>query len=314
VRADAATSDAATSPPLEPLQLAFTWHLEGAQLVSDRAAFDRYIREIRTLTDLFAEYGAVPTWDAAEIVARSIAFNVNILQELEARGDVIGLHANGVGYVPSDPDYTLDDMVAELNRQAARIRSLGVTVRHVSNICSTVDWVQASREAGFEAATAMVDYCLKSLSEPGDASDCANPSQCHDAWPGTLEGQMSAWHARSGADWTTPAADGLLLIPTSGAINCASEAAAGTVSPTHCAYDADDATAVLAEIEATVNARKPGKRHSFVMVASWGTRPDQAVFRTLFEAIRTRWVATGKARWVGFDALIDALHAAPPLP
>jgi hypothetical protein len=208
-------------------------------------------------------------------------------------------------------------MVTELTRQARQIRSLGLTVRHVSNICSAVDWVRATREAGLEAATAMVGYCLKSLSDPGAAADCANPSQCHDAWPGTVTGQMSAWHARSGSDWTTPAApaeDTVLLIPTAGAVNCASEAASGTVSPTRCAYDAADADAVLAELEATIAARRPGQRHSFVMVASWGTRPDAAVYRALFSAIRSRWVERGVARWVGYGTLIDDLRAAPPLP
>jgi hypothetical protein len=307
----------AAGPALEPLRVAFTWHLEGAQLVRDRASFDRYVADLRTFSDLFAAYGAVPTWEAAEVVEKSVTYGVNILKELEDRGDAIGLHANGVGYVGADPDYTFSDMVTELTRQTRQIRALGVTVRHVSNICSAVDWVRATREAGLEAATAMVDYCLKSLINPGEAAGCSNPSQCHDAWPGTVTGQMSAWHARSGADWTTPVAPGddtVLLIPTAGSVNCASEAASGTVSPTRCAYDAADVDAVLAELEATLAARVPGLRHSFVMVASWGTRPDETVLRALFEAIRTRWVTSGDVRWVGYDTLLDDLRAAPPRP
>jgi hypothetical protein len=293
---------------VRPLLLAFTYHLEGGALVQTREAFDRYVIWLREVSDLFHEYNAIPTWEAAEIVKRSIDFGVNILKELEDRGDCIGLHANGVGFVPSDPDYTLVDMVTELQRQAELIRSLGVGVRHVSNICSAVDWVKAVREAGFEAATAMVDYCLKSLSDPGEAASCQSPAECHDAWPGTIEGQMTPWHAESGANWTTPASDGLLLVPTSGAVTCASEHAAGEVSPTHCDYDPADATAVLAEIEATINARQPGKTHTMVLVASWGKKPDEAVMKKILGEIKTRWVDTGHVRWVKFTDLIDEVE------
>jgi hypothetical protein len=299
---------AEVSVALRPLLLAFTYHLEGVQLVQTRDAFDRYVAGLREVSDLFHRYGAIPTWDAAEIVKRSIDFEVNILKELEDRGDCIGLHANGVGFVPSDPDYTFIEMVTELTRQAEQIRSLGVTVRHVSNICSAVDWVRAVREADFDAATAMVDYCLKSLSDPGPGAACDSPASCHDAWPGTVEGQMTPWHAESGANWTTSVATGLLLVPSSGSVTCASEAAAGAESPTHCEYDAADADAVLAEVAATVAARKPGLQHTMVLVASWGKNPDRTVMTSILSEIERRWGATGEVRWVGFADLIDAVE------
>ncbi len=304
-------SSDASAQEVRPLLLAFTYHLEGMQLVQTRDAFDRYVVWLREVSDLFHEYGAIPTWDSAEIVQKSIDFGVNILKELEDRGDCIGLHANGVGYVPSDSNYTFVDMVTELQRQGDLIRSLGVTARHVSNICSAVDWVRAVEETGFDAATAMVEYCLRSLSDPDEAGSCASPGECHDAWPGTIEGQMSPWHAESGSNWTTPAENGLLLVPTSGAVTCASEHAAGVVSPTHCDYDPADATAVLAEVEATINAREPGKTHTMVLVASWGKKPDEAVMRKILGDIKTRWVDTGKARWLKFSDLIDEVENQP---
>jgi hypothetical protein len=294
---------------VEPLLLAFTYHLEGAQLVASRDAFDRYVEGIRKVSQLFRAHGAIPTWDSAEIVGKSIAYDVNILKELENSGDDIGLHANGVGYIASDPDYTLAEMTLELTKQRDEILSLGVDVRHVSNICSVADWVTAVRETGFDAATAMVDFCLKSLADPGDAASCTSPGMCHDAYPGTVEGQMSAWHAESGANWTEPAPSGLLLVPTAGAVNCAAEAARGDVSPTHCEYDAGDAAAVLDEVGKTIAARKPGVRHSMVLVASFGKVPDEAVMTELLSQIKARHVDTGQAVWVGFRELIDRLEA-----
>lgn len=305
-----ATDASDTAPPaLEPLLIAFTYHLEGGQLVATRDAFDRYCDGIRSVSQLFRAHGAIPTWDSAEIVAKSIAYGVNILKELEDAGDHIGLHANGVGYVASDPDYTLADMTTELARQRAEILSLGVDVRHVSNICSAADWVTAVRTTGFDAATAMVDFCLKSLPDPGEAASCTAPGMCHDAYPGTIDGQMTPWYGESGANWTTPAAAGLLLVPTAGAVNCAAEAAGGEVSPTHCEYEPADATAMLDEVAKTVAARKPGVRHSLVLVASYGKVPDPGVMNELLGQIKTRHIDSGQAVWVGFRDLIDRIEA-----
>lgn len=299
-----------TTDEVQPLRLAFAFHLEGEEPLESQQAFDQYVVNIRDTADLFHENGAIVTWEAAEIVQKSSEYGTNILLELQTNGDAVGLHANGAGYVPSDPDYTLAEMQAELERQKADIDALGVTVRHVSNICSEVDWVAAVNANGFEAVTGTIDYCLKALSDPpSDVADCTNPSLCHGAYPHTVEESMSSWFAESGANWTTPVSSGLLIIPSSGAVPCAAEEAAGEESPTQCPYGDDDVATKMDELAIAVEARQPGKIHSYVFVASFGQIPDPDVIGSLLQQIKTTYVDTGMAQWTKVPDIIDLVKS-----
>ncbi len=305
------SNDAGTVLPTEvqPLYLAFTFHLEEPALVADKTSFDRYVGVIRSTAELFHQNGAIATWEAAEIVEKSKVYGVNILKELETGGDAIGLHANGTGYVPTDKNYSTEKMAAELIRQRANIDALGVTVRHVSNICSSVDWVKAVQSAKFEAVTGVIEYCLKSLPDPGPAASCEGPQYCHTAYPYETGDMSSSWYAESGSNWTTSASSGTLILPTANPVPCAAEVAGGTVSPTRCGYGNDDVTATLAQIDRAVAARKPGVVHSHVLVASFGQNPNAQVMQVLLQEIKTKYVDTGKAKWVKIPDLIDLRNA-----
>jgi hypothetical protein len=301
----------AGSGELQAINLAFTFHLEGPSLVASREAFDRYVGNIRSTAELFHRNGAIATWEAAEISEKSTTYGTNILLELENGGDSVALHANGVGYVPNDPNYTVEKMTAELRRQRGIIDGLGVHVRDVSNICSVVDWVKAVTDSNFEAVTGVVDYCLKSLpNPPSEVASCPSPDKCHGAYPHQIEESITPWYAEAGANWTTPAVSGLVILPTAGAVPCAAEQAAGAVSPTQCAYGNDDATAVMNELATAVAARKPGKVHSYVMVASFGQTPNAQVLEGLFQQIKTTYIDTGKAKWRKASEIIDLFKAA----
>ncbi len=304
VSADVA-NDTRVTTEMQPLYLAFTFHLEAEQLVADETSFTRYVDNIRSTAELFHKNGAIATWEAAEIVEKSKTYGVNILKELETGGDAIGLHANGAGYVPTDKNYSTEKMEAELLKQRANIDALGVTVRHVSNICSSVDWVRAVQTAKFEAVTGVIEYCLKSLPDPGAAANCDGPQHCHTAYPYEIKDSVSSWYAESGSNWTTPAVSGTLILPTANPVPCSAEVASGAVSPTQCGYANDDATATLAQIEMAVAARKPGKVNSHVLVASFGQTPNSQVMQTLLQEIKTRYVDTGKAIWAKVPDLID---------
>jgi hypothetical protein len=309
--ATTATTTNADSGELQPINLAFTFHLEGPSLVASQDAFDRYVANIRSTAELFHRNGAIATWEAAEIAEKSTTYGTNILLELETGGDAIALHANGAGYVPNDPNYTLEKMSAEIQRQRAIIDALGVHVRDVSNICSTVDWVKAVTDNNFEAVTGVVDYCLKSLSNPpSEVAACPSPDKCHGAYPHTIEESITAWYAEAGANWTTPASSGLLILPTAGAVPCAAEEAAGAISPTQCSYGDDDITAVMNELAAAIAARKPGKVHSYVMVASFGQTPNAQIIEGLFQQIKTTYIDTGSAKWRKASEIIDLFKAA----
>jgi hypothetical protein len=292
-----------------PLHLAFTFHLEGQSLVASQTAFDRYIANIRSTAVLFHSHGARPTWEGAEIVEKSKSYGVNILKELEDGGDAIGLHANGVGYVPNDKNYTTEKMEAELVKQRTNIDALGVNVRHVSNICSTADWVRAVQTAKLEAVTGVVEYCLKSLPDPGSAASCAAPNECHTPYPKETKDSISSWYAASGATWTTHASSGTLILPTSGSVPCSAEEASGVVSPTQCSYASDDVTATLAQLDIAVASRQAGVVHSHIFVASFGQTPNADVVGALLGRIKTEYIDTGKAKWVTIPELIDLRKA-----
>ncbi len=314
---DAGTTDGATtdapvyaSGDIQPLYIAFTFHLEGANLVSTKDAFDAYSKNIKATADIFHRNGGIGTWEAAEILDKSISYNTNVLKELQDGGDAIGVHSNSAGYVPNDPNYSSAKMETELKRLRDAMSSLGINARHVSNICSTVDWVNAARGSGYEAVTGVVDFCLKSLSNPpSDVASCTSPDKCHGAYPKTTEEQMTPWYGESGSNWTTPASSGLLILPTAGAVPCAAEEAGGAISPTQCKYGDDDVTAVLAEMDVAVAARKPGKAHTFVLVASFGQTPNATILENFLKQIKTKYIDTGKGKWVGIPAMIDAVKA-----
>jgi hypothetical protein len=310
----ATVADSSTSGELQPLNLAFTFHLEGQSLVASQTAFDRYVENMRATAAIFHRYAAHPTWEAAELVEKIAkgTLTPNILKELENGGDAIGLHANGAGYVPNDPNYSVDKMEAELKRQKGYVDSLGLTVRHVSNICSSIDWVTAVRRANFEAVTGVITFCLKSLSAPpAEATSCASPDKCHSAYPAETVEQISSWYAESGANWTTPATSGLMVVPTAGALPCAyEESLPDAGAPTRCGYGEDDATTALGYVEQAVGARTPGKVHSYVFVASFGQTPDAQVFESLLSQIKAKYIDTGKARWTTVPGIIDLNKAA----
>ncbi len=296
---------------IQPLYLAFTFHLEAPELLVDKTTFDRYVTNIRSTAALFHANGAIVTWEAAEIVEKSKTYDVNILKELESNGDAIGLHANGAGYVPTDRNYTTEKMEAELLKQRANIEALGVTVRHVSNICSSVDWVKAVQTAKFEAVTGVIEYCLKSLPDQGAGASCTGPQYCHTAYPYEIKDMISSWYAESGSNWTTPASTGTLVLPTANPVPCSAEVASGVVSPTQCGYGNDDSAATLAQIESAVSARKPGMVHSHVLVASFGQTPNAQVVGALLQEIKTKYVDSGKAKWVKVPDLIDLRKLQP---
>ena len=83
-------------------------------------------------------------------------------------------------------------MEIKLTEMKSRLESLGVTVRHVSGICSRCDWVTAAAESVFEFVTGTVAFALASLppqKQPITIPLDAGPAEFHEAYPFTLEGQ-----------------------------------------------------------------------------------------------------------------------------
>ncbi len=269
---------------LPPLYLGFSIHLEGWKVGNERVGYDQAVYErysdlILGYSDLANSYGMPFTWETANLIAPSANFEPNILWQLYQRGDGIGIHAD-LGGKPNAPGGQTK-FTRDMERLRLEMEAMGIPISHVSGICSTMDWVTAALDAGYEAATGTVDYCLKSL--PLDQQTtairaCESPATCHDAYPGEIPDLLHPYRAADGSTWTTPAAEGLLLIHAAGDIPCT---AAGCD---------------MQLIEDALAAREPGVFHSLFFIHSFGSPMDEETLISFYKSIQP-YIESGDIVW-----------------
>jgi len=190
-------------------------HLEGWDDANSEGAFQKHAALVRQYAELFERYGARLTLESREFTAGCIAWNDNVLKELEDRGHAIGVHAD----IGGSRKTTQKELTEGIREMKAELESLGVTVRHVSGVCSDKNWVQACIDAGYEAVTGVVSYGLWSLDEenrPEGFEPYANPAAGHEAYPWDTAGRVSPWRTSDGKNWIAPDPSGALLIIPSG--------------------------------------------------------------------------------------------------
>ncbi|MCC6622209.1 MAG: hypothetical protein IT385_13175 [Deltaproteobacteria bacterium] len=311
VEADA-TTETDTRPPevVEPLeepviQLVVTVHLEGWQ-TSDEAVFERYVALLRERATLFERYGARLTLESKELTPGVLRWGDDVLSELRERGHDVAIHAD-VGGNPAIP-YSAEQMASDLVARRGELAELGIEARHVSGVCAPVDWVDAVADAGFEAVTGLVAYCLMSLPEearPAEYRTCASAAACHAAWPPDLAERLHPYEVRSGADWTTPVDDGrLTVIPISGGIHCLAEEADGDGGAIQCSLDEADADAFDAMMTSAVALAEVGRVNLLGFSWSFGS-PFELEQLELFLDAAQAWVERGEARWSTVGEVLD---------
>ncbi len=308
---DGSTAAPSSRPPLErsTVYVGIAVHLEGWNL-DERPVFERYIEEIRQTVAVLERHDAVFTWETSNLIDAIEQFGVNVLSELDQRGQGVGVHADLGGRAQRGGPYTVDRFAGDLSDLRSRMSSLGVTASGVSGICSKVDWVTAALRAGFESVSGTVSYCLLSLPMervPGEHRDCPAPGACHEAFPPSLEGRLVPWRAASGADWIDPADEGLLLLHTGGAVPCAAEEAAGAQSPTMCDFTEDDIDVVVEELESAVAMTGPGEFGSVLRTWSIGSPVDHGLLEQLLQRVDPL-VADGSVVWASLDEVTAAFE------
>jgi hypothetical protein len=157
---------------------------------------------VREYASLFEKYGAKLTLESKELTDGILRWGDNVLLEMEQRGHGIGVHAD----IGGQRNYDCRRFADDLRARKEQLESLGVTVRHVSGICSHCDWVTAAADAGYLFTTGQVAYCVMSLppeQHPPEYCDCPSPAACHDPFPTDLADRLHPWRMRSGADWLT---------------------------------------------------------------------------------------------------------------
>ncbi len=202
-------------------------HLEGWDDDTRQAAFEKHAALVRQYADLFEQYGACLTLESKEFTAGCIAWGDNVLKEMEERGHGIGVHAD-IGGSRKTTQRQLTSGIREMKQE---LESLGVTVRHVSGVCSDKDWVRACIDAGYEAVTGTVSYALWSLDEknrPEGFEPYKNPAAGHAPYPWNIAGTVIPWRTSDGANWIVndPAGE-LILIPSGISLPFAYEDATG---------------------------------------------------------------------------------------
>ena len=281
---------------LPPLYLGFSIHLEGWKVGNEKLGYDqdlyeRYSDLILGYSNLANSYAMPFTWETANLIAPSANFEPNILVQLYQRGDGIGVHADlgGKSNAPGGQKKFTRDM----KKMRLDMEAMGIPISHVSGICSTMDWVTAALDAGYEATTGTVEYCLKSLpldEQSAAIRACESPATCHDAFPGEIPDLLHPYRAADGSTWTTPANEGLILFHAAGDIPC---------TATGCD---------IQMIEEALAAREPGIFHSLFFIHSFGSPMDEEILRTFYESIQP-YIESGDIVWQTMPQLLETYKA-----
>lgn len=290
-----------SSTMLLPLHIGISVHLEGWNLGNEplgynQQVYEQYARNILAYSDLANEVGMPFTWETANLIGPSEALQPNILLELYQRGDGIGVHADLGGKTPypgGELQFTKD-----LRHLRLQMEAMGIEVSHVSGVCSNMDWVRASSQAGYQAVTGVVEYCLKSLpldQQPQHLRQCESPKLCHDAYPGGIADMLNPWRALDGNSWTVPSDEGLLLVHAAGALPCESQAGSGQLCD-------------LSIIQQALDASQPGQFNSLFFIWSYGSPMEEELLRSFYEGIQP-YIQNGEVVWQTMPELINSYQA-----
>jgi hypothetical protein len=300
-----------TPPSLEiqkVLNLGIMVHLEGWDDAREEVKFRNHAELLREYADLFEKYGAKLTLESKEMTDGAIQWDDNVLLEMQQRGHAIGIHAD-VGGNSSD---TARQMELKLTDMKSRLESLGVTVRHVSGICSRCDWVTAAIESGFEFVTGTVAFALASLppqEQPITIPPDAGPAQFHEAYPFTLEGRLSSWRAENGSNWIddNPSGD-IVIIPSGGGLAYAYEESQGqTGLAGDQQFTAEDITAFeqqLKTILAYIKSHESTQPYTYYLSWSFGKALDQNLMEQWLKMV-DKYVDSGQVQWQTIPEMYD---------
>lgn len=285
------TTDAAPAT-LEPLDIGISIHVEGFDDVKP-AVYARHLEAVERVASEAQAAGITITFELSkQFAAGAAAASDGWVAGLPGRGQAVGAHAD-VGGKPTPRQQTARQLAAQKRDIEAL---LGAPITHVSGVCSSGPWVEPVIDAGFRVATAMVEFCLKSLDTIPPSYDvarieaCSTPSDCHGQAPTDLEHKLHPWHTSTSADWLTddPSGSLRLVAGESGiTIACLAEGGEG-----HCTPNADDIPIFAGIVRDYVATREPGRTNSLVLAWSIGS-PPPAGFVTALAAS----VADQPLRW-----------------
>ena len=290
------------------LNLGIMVHLEGWDDGTNQEKFRKHADLLREYADLFEKYGAKLTLESKEMTLGAIKWNDNILLEMEKRGHGIGVHAD-VGGSKKD---TLPKMKKELETMKSQLESLGVTVRHVSGVCSHCDWVTATADSGYEFVTGTVAYALLSLPDedrPIEIPDSARPAQYHQAYPFTTEGRLHSWRAENGSNWIDDNPKGrIVIIPSGEGLAFSYEESKGEAeiggSQNLTIEDINAFERELKDILKFIESDKSTQPYTYYLSWSLGKALDKQLMEKWLQMV-AGYVDSGKVKWQTIPEMYD---------
>jgi hypothetical protein len=283
-------------------------HLEGWDDANNEDKFIRHAQLLREYADIFESYGAKLTLESKEFTAGCIKWNDNVLLELEQRGHGIGVHAD----IGGSKRTTQRQMNVGVQQMKQELESLGVTVRHISGVCSDKDWVSACLDAGYEAATGTVSYGLWSLNEanrPDGFEPYENPGEGHAPYPWDDKLSVLPWYAANGAEWIFPAKDGLLIIPSGISLTAAHEdITEGSNGAGTFVFDSNDIDVWRQKLDEILTYTDSNKVNTYYAAYSFGSPLDIIVLEKWLKLI-DEYVQDGRIVWSTIPEMIDLYYA-----
>ncbi|MCC7540999.1 MAG: hypothetical protein IT379_32570 [Deltaproteobacteria bacterium] len=295
----------ADAGPPGPLSIGLVVHLEALPW-HEPTFYDRFREQLVAYGEQLQSASARATFEARFELTSEVAVRSDTLySELEAMGHAVGVHAD-LGGAPS-PMYDQARFASDLLLRYGQLGALGIDVRHVSGVCSHLDWVAASIEAGFRFTSGTVAYCLMSLPEaerPASFRMCASAAECHERWPETLSDRLQPWRVESGADWTTDSPDGrLVVLPAGNGLPCAEEERGGGI-PDSCTLTPADIDLYFADLETALASRAPGRVNVFYTSWSWGRPVDTMLLDQWLERMQP-YLDDGRVEWRTLPQMYD---------
>jgi len=292
--------------PVEPgvVYITMMVHIEGWTNENTlQESFEEHADVVRRFAALFTEHNAKATFEAKpSFVEGCSKWNDNVLLELYNEGFGIGVHADAGGQVEQD-NLTQEQFTKQIAEMKTNIEAvLGYEVRHVSGICSTLDWVKAAIDAGYSFTSGMVGYCAMSLPEeerPDEYKDCVAPSQCHGEIPLALEDRVHPWRASSGLNWTVDDPEGDLII-------FAPENILSTIGEGNSTFDDADIEEYIKRLDEAITYSEEGKITTLYVGWSIGDSDiDEEMMEKWFDAIEP-YIDSGKVKWKTLPEMYDA--------
>jgi hypothetical protein len=313
--ASASSSTASGGGTGGALLLGVMVHLEGwRNEANNPAMFRRHVGLVRQYAAIFEKYGLRLTLEASpEFTRACAAWKDSVLKELFDRGHGVGVHAD----LGAEHGLTRQAFTDGLIRMKSDIESLGIEVRHVSGICSSLDWVGAAREAGFEFVSGTVEYALKSIPadklpvEYHDVLAALTPSEFHGNVPHELSDRLHPWRMSSGADWLWDDPGGkVVILPGDGGtcISWMAEDASGGARARRPVFDTGDVTAFTAEVDRALGLSVGDRVNALYVGWSIGQQADPAIVEAWAKACKD-YVDAGKVQWKTLPQMYDAFLA-----